>query len=55
MITLDEGVRMLAQIVETDLDQVAVGAPVEVVFEPISPDFTLPQFKISSTGLRNDN
>lgn len=55
MITLDEGVRMLAQIVKSDLEQVAVGAHVDVVFEPISPDFTLPQFKISSTGESNDN
>jgi hypothetical protein len=55
MITLDEGVRMLAQIVQTDLDQIAVDAPVEVIFEPVSPDFTLPQFKITSTGESYDN
>jgi len=48
LVDLDEGVRMLAQIVDTALDQVAIGARVEVVFERISDDIQLPQFKISS-------
>ncbi|MGF6602987.1 putative OB-fold protein [Paraburkholderia sp. GAS448] len=47
MIDLEEGVRMLTQIVDSDLDQLGVGAPVEVVFESVSDDITLPQFKLS--------
>jgi hypothetical protein len=38
---------MLTQIVDSDLDLLSVGAPVEVVFESISDDITLPQFKLS--------
>ena len=45
-IDLDEGIRMLANIVESKFDRVKCGARVEVVFEKISDDITLPQFKI---------
>ncbi|TDN58020.1 Zn-ribbon domain-containing OB-fold protein [Paraburkholderia sp. BL10I2N1] len=48
MIDLDEGVRMLAGIVDSDLAQVAIGAPVEVTFERISAEYALPQFKIAT-------
>ncbi len=48
LVDLDDGIRMLAQIVETDLDQVTIGAPVQVVFQRLSDDIQLPQFKISS-------
>jgi uncharacterized OB-fold protein len=49
VVDLAEGVRMLTQIVDSDLDQVRIGAPVQAVFEPISDDITLPQFKLLVT------
>lgn len=47
MIELDEGVRMLAGIVASDLDRLAVGAPVEVCFERISSEIALPMFRLT--------
>jgi hypothetical protein len=45
-IDLDEGVRMLANIVESDIRQIKCGARVKVVFEKASDEITLPQFKL---------
>ena len=47
MIELDEGVRMLAGIVDADLEHLAVGAPVEVCFERISDEIALPMFRLA--------
>ena len=47
MIDLDEGVRMLANIVDADIDRISVGARVAVCFERITETCTLPQFKLS--------
>ncbi len=33
-VTLDEGVRMMTNIVDTDLDAIAIGQKVQVVFKP---------------------
>ena len=46
MIDLDEGVRMLANIVDSDVDRIDVGARVAVCFERIDETCTLPQFKL---------
>lgn len=46
-IDLDEGVRMLANIVESDIMKVKCGAGVQVVFEKASEEITLPQFKLA--------
>lgn len=43
-ITLDEGHRYLANVVECDNDALYRGMPVEVVFEDISDEITLPKF-----------
>jgi uncharacterized OB-fold protein len=50
--TAQEGVRLLANLVDAQFNpeaeaNVAIGKRVEVVFHDISPDFTLPQFKLS--------
>lgn len=48
MIELDEGVRMLAGILVSDLAQLNIGAPVQVCFESISDDIALPMFRPAS-------
>ena len=46
LIDLDEGVRMLANLVDCDLALIRCGGRVQVRFEPISDEFTLPQFTL---------
>lgn len=45
LIDLDEGVRVTANLVECTPDVVHVGLPVEVIYEHINDDITLPQFR----------
>ena len=47
LIDLDEGVRMLAQIMDSDLDDVAIGARVALTFERLTDDIQLPQFVLA--------
>ncbi|MBR1301258.1 Zn-ribbon domain-containing OB-fold protein [Bradyrhizobium sp. AUGA SZCCT0042] len=47
MIELEENVRLLAGIVDSDVEQLRVGVPVEVCFERISDDIALPMFRLS--------
>ncbi len=44
-VELAEGVRVLTNIVGCAPDAVRIGMPVEVVFEDVTPDVTLPKFK----------
>lgn len=44
-VELDEGVRMLTNIVECDPDAVRIGMAVEVVFDDVTPEASLPKFK----------
>jgi uncharacterized OB-fold protein len=44
-VELAEGVRMLTNIVGCAPDQVKIGMPVEVTFDDVTPDVTLPKFK----------
>jgi len=46
-VTLDEGVTMMTQIVDCDLDSVAIGQAVELVFKPTEGEDTppVPMFK----------
>ncbi|MCW8278523.1 Zn-ribbon domain-containing OB-fold protein [Pseudomonas sp. PCH199] len=46
LIDLDEGVRLLANILDANLDRVAIGARVSVCFESVSESCTLPQFTL---------
>jgi uncharacterized protein len=48
MIDLDEGVRMMANIVECSAEAIRLGARVRVCFEPVSPEITLPQFRLEA-------
>lgn len=44
-----QGVRMISNLVDTPQDQLEIGMPVEVVWEDMSPDLTLPRFRAAST------
>ncbi|MFD6057423.1 Zn-ribbon domain-containing OB-fold protein [Rhodococcus wratislaviensis] len=52
VIDLDEGVRLLTNIVDCPIDRIRVGARVEVRFERISPETTLPQFTLTEVDDR---
>ena len=48
----DEGLRLVANLVTPEFtpereERVAIGARVEVCFQPLAPDFVLPQFRLS--------
>ncbi len=45
LIRLDEGPTMMSNIVECDVESVAIGMPVEVVFENWSEEISVPQFR----------
>lgn len=44
-IDLEEGIRMMSRIVECDPETVKIGMDVEVVFEKVNDDITMPFFK----------
>jgi uncharacterized OB-fold protein len=46
LIDLEEGVRMMANVVDCDLERIRTGARVQVRFERISDEYTLPQFTL---------
>lgn len=50
LVELDEGVRMMTNLVEVEPDpkHVRVGMPVEVVYDDVTPEVTLPKFKPKS-------
>ena len=45
IVILDEGFRMTSNIVECDFDTLKCDMPVEVVFDPVTPEVTLPKFR----------
>jgi uncharacterized OB-fold protein len=49
VVRLEEGVQMLTNIVECDLEEIACDMPVEVKFEKLNDDFTLPKFRPAKT------
>lgn len=44
-VELEEGVRLLSNIVDLGERALVVGMPVEVVFDAVTPDVTLPKFR----------
>lgn len=48
VVILEEGVRMLTNIVQCDLTALRCEMPVEVVFERLNDEFVLPKFKPSA-------
>jgi uncharacterized OB-fold protein len=45
VINLDEGFSMLSNIVDCDYEKLSCDLPVEVLFEKVTPDVTLPKFR----------
>ena len=45
IINLDEGFSMMSNIVECDLEKITCDMPVEVVFQPVTSEVTLPKFR----------
>jgi len=45
VVELEEGVRVLSNVVDCPLRELAIGLPVEVVFEELSAEVTLPKFR----------
>ena len=52
MVELDEGIRMTTRIVNCNPDDVEIGMNVEVVFEEVSPECSLPMFQPAEEKLR---
>jgi hypothetical protein len=50
IIELTEGVRLTTNIVDCAPAEVYIGMPVVVVFEPISPEISLPKFRPSPSA-----
>lgn len=45
MVELEEGVRMLSNVVGCAPEEVRIGMPVAVTFDPVTPEVTLPRFR----------
>jgi uncharacterized OB-fold protein len=45
VVELEEGVRLVSQMVDCPLDALRIDMPVEVVFVPVTDDVTLPRFR----------
>lgn len=45
VVNLEEGFSMLTNIVDCDLNKIECDMPVEVLFDPVTPEITLPKFR----------
>lgn len=45
IVELDEGVRLMSNVIGVSNDEIRCEMPVQVVFEDITPEFTLPKFR----------
>ena len=45
IVELEEGVRMMSNIVKCGLDEIEIGMSLEVVFDDVTNEITLPKFK----------
>lgn len=50
LVELEEGVRLFTNVVGIDPQQVTLGLPVEVVFDPVTPEISLPRFRPRPNG-----
>lgn len=50
VVQLDEGVRMISNLVGVAPDAIRIGMPVQVIFEAISDEVTLPKFAPASAS-----
>ena len=49
LVQLDEGPRMYSNVVGVDNDAVKIGDEVEAVFDPVTPEVTIPRFRLRTT------
>jgi uncharacterized OB-fold protein len=49
IIEMEEGVRVLSRVVDCAPDELEIGMPVEVVFEAVTSEVTLPKFRRPET------
>jgi uncharacterized OB-fold protein len=49
-VTLEEGPRLITNLVDVDLDDIRAGMPVEVVFDPVTDEVTLAKFRPAGGG-----
>jgi uncharacterized OB-fold protein len=49
VIEMEEGVRLLSGVADTPPDRLEIGMPVEVVFEDVTSEVTLPRFRRART------
>lgn len=49
IVELEEGVRMMSRIVDAPREQVAIGAKVQVTFQQIGEDLTVPYFRLEGS------
>jgi uncharacterized OB-fold protein len=54
LIDLAEGVRMMSNVVDCPPSDVRIGAEVEVVFDDVTPDISLPKFRLVAGPVRRD-
>jgi uncharacterized protein len=47
VVELEEGPRMTSNLVQADPEAIRVGLPVEVVFDDVTPEVTLPKFRLA--------
>jgi uncharacterized OB-fold protein len=45
VVELEEGVRIVSHVLHLPVDQLRIGLPVEVVFDDVTPEVTLPKFR----------
>ena len=45
LVELEEGVRLISNMVDTKPEEIHIGMPVEVVFDDLGEDLTLPKFR----------
>ena len=50
IVELDEGIRLHSNVVDCPVERLRVGLPVEVVFERIDDEVTLPRFRPRASG-----
>ena len=46
IVELEEGVRMMSRIIDAPRERIAIGARVQVTFEKVGEDLTLPYFRL---------
>ncbi len=52
VVEMEEGVRILTEIVDCEPDELEIGTPVEVVFDEVTNKVTLPKFRLSRSAIR---